>query len=235
MSDISVPQPSVPAQGAHPGSLPRRIADTFFSPIALFRRFEARPPWVDVMLVSIVLSTIAYALIPTEIWLAMIEEMARLRPEAPRPADPEGMAAMQRWFSVGSIVVMTPLMVALEAGLMVLLFGVVLGGSATFRQYVSVAAHASVIGAVGMLATLPIIISRQDLRAGITLAALVRGADPQSFVYQFLNAFGVFLVWQTVVMGLGAHALNRRISAGTAVGVVLALYVAVAAGFAALF
>ena len=38
MSDISVlEQPSLPVQEAGPGSLPRRIMDTFIAPIALFR------------------------------------------------------------------------------------------------------------------------------------------------------------------------------------------------------
>lgn len=236
MSDISVaPQGAVPAQEPSPGSLPRRIADTFFSPIALFQRFGARPPWVDVALISVVLSTVAYALIPTEVWVAAAEEMIRQRPDSARGMEPEAMAGMQRWFSVGGVLVMSWVMLAVQAGIMVLLFSVLMGGSATFRQYLSVVAHSMLIGAVGMLATLPIIIQRQDVRAGITLAALVPGADPQSFVYQFLNAFSVFLVWQTVVMGLGAHALNRRLGAGTAVGVLLAVYAALAAAIAAIF
>jgi Na+/melibiose symporter-like transporter len=236
MSDISVPQqPSVPVQEGAPGSLPRRILDTFVAPIALVQRFGARPPWVDVMAIAAVLSAVGYALVPTEVWVAMAEEMARQQPNAPQPMDPQAMGGMQRWISVGGTLVMSWLMMALQAGVMVLVFSVVLGGRATFRQYVSVVSHAMLIGAVGVLATLPIIISRQDLRAGITLAALVPGADPQSFLYQFLNVFNVFLVWQVVVMGLGAHALNRRIGAGTAVGVMLAILAAVAAGAAAIF
>jgi hypothetical protein len=236
MSDISVfEQPSVPVQESQPGSLPRRIMDTFIAPIALFRRFGARPPWLDVMLISLAVTAVGWMLIPASVWEVAVDEMLRQRPDAAGGMSPEAMAGMQRWISVAGVVVMSWVMLAIQAGLMVLLFSVVLGGSATFRQYVSVVAHSMLIGAVGMLATIPIIIQRQDLRAGITLAAVVPNADPQSFVYQFLNSFSVFLVWQTVVMGLGAHALNRRIGAGTAVGVMLVLYAVLAAAIAAIF
>ena len=70
---------------------------------------------------------------------------------------------------------------------------------------------------------------------GITLGALAGGMDHDSFVYQFLNAWNVFLVWQLVVMGLGTSALNRRrVGPGTAVGVLPGLHAVVAVVIAAL-
>ena len=117
---------------------------------------------------------------------------------------------------------------------MVLLFSVILGGTATFRQYVGVVAHASLVGAVGSLAALPITLQTGVMTTGITLGALAGGMDHDSFVYQFLNAWNVFVVWQLVVTGLGASALNRRIGAGTAVGVLLGLYAVVAVVIAVL-
>jgi hypothetical protein len=116
---------------------------------------------------------------------------------------------------------------------MVLLFNVILGGSATFRQYVGVVAHAGLITAVGGLVSIPIILQK-GVMEGITLGALAGGMDRDGFVYQFLNAWNVFLVWQFVVMGLGVSALNRRIGAGTAVGVLLGVYAVVALLIAAL-
>ena len=48
------------------------------------------------------------------------------------------------------------------------------------------------------------VIMQTGTMTGITLGALAGGMDPESFVYQFLNAWNVFLVWQLVVIGLGA-------------------------------
>jgi hypothetical protein len=68
---------------------------------------------------------------------------------------------------------------------------------------------------------------------GLSLGALAGGMDPESFVFQFLNFLNVFTIWQLVLMGLGAAALNRRVSNGAAVGVLLGLYAVIAAVLAA--
>lgn len=235
MSDISFPQPS-PAleQPAQHGSLPRRVIDTFFAPLALFRRFGARPPWLDVMLIGVVVGAVVYAFIPMDVWVETMREGVRTNPRM-RGMDPEAMAATQRIFGIIGAAVVPWIFLAVQAGVMVLLFTVLMGGTATFRQYVSVVAHASLIGALGALVQLPIIIQRQSLQAGITLAALVPGMETDAFLYQFLSWFNVFIVWSLVVAGLGVAALNRRIGAGTAVGVLLGIYAAIAATVSAIF
>jgi hypothetical protein len=230
MSDTLTTVPPTLTETPEPdaGSFARRVMDTFFSPVALFQRFGSRPPWVDVMILSVVLGVVTFALIPGEVWVNTMEEGMRARgQEMPAGTNPEQMAMINRIIGIGAGVVMPWIVLAITAGLMVLLFSVILGGRATFRQYVGVVAHASLIGAVGQLAALPVIMNK-GLMVGITLGPLVGGMDPESFVYQFLNAWNVFLVWQVVVMALGASALNRRIGAGTAVGVLLGLYAAVA-------
>jgi hypothetical protein len=236
MTDTLAAAPPAPPAPQDPdaGSLPRRVVDTFFSPIALFSRFGTRPPWVDVTIVSVVLGAIAFALIPQEVLLSTMEEGMRQRgQEMPAGMDPARMAGMQRMFGMAAVVIAPWILLAVFAGLMVLIFSVILGGTATFRQYVGVAAHASLVSAVGSLAALPIILQK-GVAAGITLAPLAVGMDPESFVYQFLNAWNVFLVWQFVLLALGASALNRRIGAGTAVGVVLGLYAVAAVVIAVL-
>jgi hypothetical protein len=210
--------------------------DTFFSPVALFSRFGARPPWWDVMLLSVVLAIGAMALIPGEVWVSTMEEAMRQNgQEVPANMDPASMARMQQVIGMVAGAVFSWVFLAVQAGVMVLLFSVILGGSATFRQYVGVVAHASLIGAVGSLAALPITLQTGVMSTGITLGALAGGMDPESFVYQFLNAWNVFWVWQLVVMGLGASTLNRRIGAGTAIGVLLAVYAVIALVIAAVF
>lgn len=236
MSDtLTVVPPAEPAaQEPYAGSFPRRVMDTFFSPVTLFRRFGARPPWWDVMLLSVVLAVGAMAFIPGEVWVSTMEEAMRQRgQEVPANMDPASMARMQQVIGMVAGAVFSWIFLAIQAGVMVLLFSVILGGSATFRQYVGVVAHASLIGAVGSLAALPITLQTGVMSTGITLGALAGGMDHDSFVYQFLNAWNVFLVWQLVVTGLGVSALNRRIGAGTAVGVLLGLYAVIAVVIAA--
>jgi hypothetical protein len=227
---------SPPAQEPDAGSFARRVIDTFISPVALFSRFGARPPWVDVMALSVAIGVLVFALIPADVWTATMEEaMRRQGQELPPGTDPASMAGIQRIGGMVSAAIAPWIILAIEAGLMVLIFSVVLGGKATFRQYVSVVAHASLIGAVGQIASLPITLQQGVMSQGISLAALAGGMERDSFVYQFLNVFNVFLVWQVVVMALGAATLNRRIGAGTAAGVLLGVLAVIAAAIAAIF
>lgn len=201
MSDTMTVVPPAPPAPLEPyaGSFPRRGMDTSISPIALFNRFGAWPPWVDVMLLSVVLAVGAMAFIPGEVWVSTMEEAMRQNGQAlPANMDPASMARVQQMFAIGGAV-FSWIFLAVQAGVMVLLFSVILGGTATFRQYVGVVAHASLIGAVGSLAALPITLQTGVMTTGITPGALAGGMDPESFVYQFLNAWNVFVVWQLVV------------------------------------
>lgn len=229
--------PPAPAQEPHAGSLPRRVVDTFFSPIALFQRFGARPPWVDVMIVSIVLGIVAMMLVPREVMVATMEEAIRQQGgNAPQGVDAEQMAGMQRTFGLIGGAIAPWIFLVIYAGIMTLVFTVVMGGRATFRQYLGVVAHSFLIYSLGQLVYLPIGIQQGVMSpTGLSLGALAGGMDPESFVYQFLNYLNVFGLWQSVIMGLGAATLNRRIGAGTAVGVLLTLNVVFAAIFAAAF
>ena len=218
---------ATPAEEPHAGSFLRRVIDTFFSPVALFSRFGARPPWVDVTVLSVALGLLGLALVPSEVWVATMEEAMRGQ-DQPAGMDMEAMAGMQRAFGMGAAVVFPWIMVATVAGLMTLVFTAIMGGRATYRQYLSVVAHVSLVGAVGQLAALPIILQKGVMSSGITLGALAVGMDPDSFVYQFLNAFNVFILWQLVLLALAVHTLNRKIGTGAALGVLLGLNAVVA-------
>lgn len=226
MSEISV-HAGTPAEPAAPGPLHRRIGETFFAPIALFRRFGPKAPWVDVMVVAVVLSAVAMALIPAEVWVQTVRDAFAANPQA-AGADPESMAAMQRGVSVVMMLVMPWIILFMQSGILLVAFTMLLGGEATYRQYLAIGAHAAVVGAVGQLATLPLIVQKGTAQASISLAALAGGADTDSFLYNFLNTFNVFLVWQVILLAVGVAAVNRRISAGTALAVLFGIYTAIA-------
>jgi hypothetical protein len=233
MTDLAAPVSAPAAQEAAPGSFVRRAADTFLAPIALFQRFGARPPWVDVTVLSVVLMLGAMLMVPQSVFVQTMKD-ALIQRGQPVPAGAEGMAGVQRIATLVATVVMPWIGLVVTGGILTLLFSVLMGGKATFRQYVSVAAHAGLIGAVGMWAKLPIILHKQDLKAGITLAALLPSPDPAGFTYRFLNAWDAFAVWQFVVLALGVAALNRRIGSATTLAVILGLYAAIMAAVAAL-
>lgn len=231
MTDTISYAPAAEEPQAAPGSFARRVADTFLSPMALFERFGARPPWLDVTVLSVVVMAGAMAMIPESVFQTTMRAAIRAQGGQVTPAM-ESMVGMQRVMTIVSTLVVPWIALAITAGLLTLLFSVLMGGRATYRQYLSVVAHASLIGAVGLWARLPIVLQKQDLSAGISLGALVPSADPDGFAYKFLNAFDVFTIWQYVVIAIGVAVLGRRAGVGTALAVILGLYALVMAGIA---
>ncbi len=214
------------------GPLHRRIMEVFVAPITLFQRFGPKAPWVGALGVAVVVSAIAMALIPTEVWLQTARDALAAAPAGQQGMSPEAMASIQRFTSIGAMLIAPWIMLFIQSGILLGIFTMLMGGDATYRQYLAVGAHAGVVGAVGQLLTLPLIISRGSAQASISLAPLALGAGPGDFAYQFLNAFNVFLVWQFVLLALGVTAINRRASAGAALGILFGIFALIAAAIA---
>lgn len=211
--------------GAAPGSLPKRIVDTFFAPVDLFRRFGPKAPWWDVMLVAVVLGTAAMALVPTEVWVQTTRDAMANNPNA--QGDPEAFAGLQRGIGIGASLVAPWIFLFIQSAILLVIFTMLMGGEATYRQYLAVGAHAALVGALGQLITLPLMIRQGSMQAGISLKALMPGAE--GFLPAFLGAFNVFLVWQVALLAVGAAAVNRGRSVGSALAVLFGIFVAIAA------
>lgn len=226
MSDTTYVPPAPAAEPA-PGNFFRRVAETFWSPVALFRRFGADAPWWDAALLAALLTVSSFLLVPASAWDAMAREAVRANPQAPMMS-----AGMQMGISMAFGFVFLWIVLFIQAGILTLVFNVFMSGTARFRQYLALSAHTAIIGAVGAFANLPVIAKQGNLRATISLGALV-GGDPDSFLAKLLGFFSVFLIWQLVVVGLGVSAMNRKIAPGVAVAVVFAVNLLFAAGIAA--
>lgn len=211
------------------GPLGKRIVDTFFSPIALFRRFGPRAPWVDVLVISIVLTAVLALLVPREILVAQIEAAMSRQQQAGGPAPSmDTMVMIGRVTGVVGQLVMGPLIALAVAGLAMLLFGVLMGGGASFRQHLAVVAHAGLVTPLGVAVTLLFVVLGNNPTAQLSLALLVPGLEADTFAFRLLNALNVFYLWWAALIGVGAAAVNRRVSTATGVGVVFALYLAIA-------
>lgn len=238
MSDAAYLDPSAAGQAqqeADPGSLPKRILDTYFSPIALFSRFGARPPWVDVLLISAVLTGALTLLIPRELMEQQIRDAMARQPQpagAPAPSM-DTMVTFGRIFGAAGQVVMQPIAALAAAGLCTLIFGMGMGGGGTFRRHLAVVSHAALVTPLGFAITLFFIIQSNDATTQLSLALLVPGLEADSFAFRVLNALGVFTLWWLALIGVGAATVNRRVSPLKGVSVVLGIYLAAVVAIAA--
>jgi hypothetical protein len=211
-----------------------RIVQVFVAPAKLFDALRDRPVWLDAIFITIAVGLLIQFMIPAELFRA--EVMGGL----PADATAEQIEATENSlpFLKGMGWVMTVvgpfLFFALIAGVLKLVYSVLLGGTASFKQLYSATVHAQIISAVGALVTLPLILSTGNLRSALSLQLLVPGLDNDGWLFGFLNGLNLFGLWTMVVLGIGVSRIYPKVSAGNAIAFLVGMYVLLKAFFAML-
>lgn len=209
--------------GADPSGPLSRLVRVFLSPVDLFTELRTHPRSLGALVLGIVLSAGAAALIPIELWEAGLR--AQLEASgAELPADTT-MLARVGWISAVFVgVVAWPLLALLTTGVYGVVFLLALGYEGTFRGLLSVVAHALLVVAVGALVLVPLRILAGDANLTLSVATLLPFlAD--GFLLRFAGLLDLFNLWAYVLIGVGAAVMDGRRSpaAGVAVSLGVAL------------
>lgn len=221
--DPAAPPPSSGAdrgeeESVLPG-LPKRAAQVFVAPGELFDRLRENPVWLDAMLLVVALSVAYTLLIPEDL---LREAMMQ---QAPEGADPEQMTGWMSWFRIVAAVVGPFFGAAVVAGVAHLVFTLVLGGRSTYRQLFSATAHMMLVPTVGTLVTLPLILSTGDMQTTLSLHLLFPGLETGTLAFRLLRGLNVFGLAGAGIMGVAVSRLYDNRSLGSAVSVMIVLYV----------
>jgi len=100
-------------------------------------------------------------------------------------------------------------------------------GTVTFRQVLSVVAHAGVILALRQIVAAPMTYVTETLTSPLTLGMFFRVLDEASPVARFFGIIDLFVVWWVFVLAIGMSVLYRR-PARRLAGVFVGAYVTVA-------
>ena len=122
----------------------------------------------------------------------------------------EKQSAIMPYTTAGSIVVFSPIVATIFAGILFAIFNAALGGEATFKQVLSVLVHAGVVSSFGAVFGGVINYFRQRMDNVTNLGSLVPMLPEKSFVVGFLSAIDIFLVWWMIVLAIGLAVLYRR-------------------------
>jgi hypothetical protein len=137
--------------------------------------------------------------------------------------------------SVGQIVagVLLPLIIA---GVFMLVFNVMLGGEATFKQLFATVVHANPVLLVGLLFTTPLMYFRGSMTGVTNLAVFMPMLDESSFLAKLLGSVDLIRVWWVVVLATGLGVLYKRKTGPIATalfvvyGIIAVIFAAVTAG-----
>jgi len=116
-------------------------------------------------------------------------------------------------FPIGQVVgqvVIVPIVFAIEAGILFVVFTSIMGGDRTFKQVLAVVAFASLIGAAGALFAFPIMYAKAAYSSPTTMAVFVPFLDARSFVATFLGWIDLFRLWWILNLAIGLAVLYKK-------------------------
>jgi hypothetical protein len=201
-----------------PKSLVARIFGMLTSPKDTFQSVVASPKWFGVLAITTVAVAFFTALpLTTEAGRqsAIDRQVSQLQSFGVQVNDEayarmEKQSAIMPYTTAGSIVVFTPIVATIFAGILFAIFNAALGGEAAFKQVFSVLVHAGVVSSFGAVFGGVINYFRQRMDNVTNLGSLVPMLPEKSFVVGFLSAIDVFLVWWMIVLAIGLAVLYRR-------------------------
>jgi len=187
--------------------------------------------WAVALVTGAVLVFLQTYLIPGEVWDAFMRAQAM---QAGREL-PEGfsMGGVTRAFTLGVGTLFFAALQFVFAGLVTFFFSFVFGDEGSYKEYLSVTAHAWLIPALVGLCLVPLRVSQQNPQFTLNLASFFYFL-PEGYPLRVLTMLDLSQLWAWVVVAQGAHAIDSRRSVGSAAAALLGLSVALAMVFALL-
>lgn len=210
--------------------LPVRFGQVFFSPGELFSALREKPVWFGAMAVVAVFVGVGMALIPTEMWVEFSRNQMLERGQEV-PAGFQSTGGIVRIISVVGAVIMTPVMMFVLAAIVTGIFSFLLGGEGSYKQYLSVVAHASIITGLSTLLLAPLKISQGDPTVTLSVGTFFSFLG-DGYVFRALKMLDLFALWSYGVMAIGVTKMDPRRSFGFALTIFLGFALAFALVFA---
>ena len=210
-----------------------RLIGVLFSPKDTFAAIAARPRWLAAMaVVIVVMGGAQFALLSTDVGkqlaldqnVAFMEAFTTITDEMYDQME----ASMENARYTGPIFILfaIPLFSAISAGILHVLFGLIGGGTGTFKQMYAVSAHTSIISALQLVFTTVVTVAA-GRTAGANLSVFAPTLEETTFVYRFLSTIDLFYVWSTFVTAVGVAVLYKK-RTGTVAMVLFGIYLVIA-------
>jgi len=200
--------PSASSGGAAPLSLVQRFLGMLTAPKATFENVVSWPRWFGMLALTTAITVIAVgAFMMSYVGRDII---LKQQLEAGAPQEQAAMAAnIGRYFPPIAILIFMPLMTFAGAGILLGVFAIT-GGSASYKQVLSVYVHSGVIGTVaGAVNALINFFMASDTNV-TSLAGIGKAIAEKGFVPGFFSALDLTIFLGLFVLAIGLGVLYRR-------------------------
>lgn len=211
-----------------------RLFGIIFSPRATFTDVAAAPRWFGMLALVIGVTAVSTAgFMFTEVGQqAFLDMMERQGGNAQSMEVMQKLAPYMGWFTLGQILLVTPIVLLAVAGILFVIFTVGMGGNATFKQLFAILVASQAIGIVGAVVKLPLNYFTKSMSAATNLGVFFPMLDDTSFLARLAGMVDLFIVWWVVVLAIGLGVLYKKRTGPIAVAL-LVVYALIAVGIAA--
>ena len=203
-------------------SFVQRIVNVFVAPASVFQFLAGRPLWAaPLILMTLYSGVLNFAVVSTSAGEAALKEQILQNPQA-AAAPPERMEQMvgfgKAMAGIGALIAV-PLFTFAGAGILYLLFSIVMGGEGTFKQTLAIYTHAGLIYlATGLIGT-SIVLMKGSFKSSTSLAAFLPFLEETSFVYKVLQGLDLFIMWQLAVAAIGMAIVHKMTTKKAAIAI----------------
>ena len=142
-------------------------------------------------------------------------------------AQMEKGSAMMPYTTAGFVLILSPIMAVVIAGILFAIFNAALGGEASFKQVFAVLVHAGAVSAMSTVFSGIVNYFRGGVGSAANIGALLPMLPEHSFAANLLGTVDVFLVWYVIVLAIGLGVLYKRRTQPIAISL-LAFYAVIA-------
>ncbi len=207
-----------------------RVVNVFFSPGELFEKLRDNPVWFWTLLLSGVLIMASIGVLPAEAWERMMQEQFAQSGQQMPDEMPFG-GNLFRIIGVASALFGIFIWAFILSGLVMLLFTFFMGGDGTYKQFLSVVSHSTLISALGAVVTTPLKIAKLDPQLTLSLGTFVPFLE-EGYLLRFLNMMDLFGLWGFAILAVGITTIDPRRSFGGTFGILFGIWVVVVGAIA---
>lgn len=201
-----------------PMNLLARFVGVITAPRATLESIVSHPKVLGMLLLTATITALGAALpMTTEVGKqATIDSQVKTMESFGMTVTDEMYAGFQKgtdrlpYTTGGSVLVMTPIIIAILSGILFAVYNGALGGEARFKQIYAVVTHAGVISALGQFFTGPLNYFRGSVSSATNLSALLPMLDDGSFIGKLAGMIDLFIIWWLIVLAIGLAVLYRR-------------------------
>jgi hypothetical protein len=223
-------------------NLAARFVGVIMSPRETFEAVAAKPRWFGILAVTTLLTAVLMAgfmLTPVG-QQAFMDKAAQGNAFSGPPSDQalkatEKIAQYMPYVYGVAILVISPVVTVLMAGIAFAIFAAFAGGQATFKQVMAVVSHSGVISVLGLIMVTPVNYFRETLESPMNLAVFFPMLDAGSFLAKILGSVELFRVWGVIALAIGLAVVYKKKTRPIAISlfVVYAIIAVAAAAFSA--